>query len=207
MNPKLRNLLILVGGGVLAIGTATYLIATPKQTTTRFELADAGITTDCSAVVVECQVRNRCQQLPDGGMQPRYGTLQTKAMKCPLPGRAEADFALVLRWPRQGGQDCFEVVGPPETACAITDPQCTDATLCAEDPSGEQPVRQTQSRCACAQPDAGTCTVAAPGGGTRAAPIGMTLRAPFNGPGCIRKSCEEAADEVGASWPAQCPMP
>lgn len=204
MNRRLAALLAVAG--VAIVSGTTYLLARPERGVTMDMITDAGLLSDCTPMLMECQVRNQCTQLPDGGGRPRYGTVTTKVMKCPAPN-PDAPDVLIFRWPRRGGEECYEPVGDPKTACVVVDPNCADATLCAEDQSGEQPVRAAQDRCACWQPDAGPCSVKSPTGSNVSARVGVTFAAPFAGPGCVRKSCDELAGENGGSWPAQCPVP
>jgi hypothetical protein len=197
---KLLPLLALTGG--LTVGGVTYTVLTPRPGVTRAQLLDAGVADICSPVLVTCQVRvaQACRALPDGGQRPLYGTVSTQAMLCP-------QNSLLLRWPKAGGANCFELTGPSDTACEVVPNGCADnPALCAEDPTGEQAVRVDVDRCACRNPAAGLCRYPNPDGGTALnVPLGVTWPAPFAGAGCVRKVCQELAGDQGSSWPAECP--
>lgn len=203
MTPKLRALLLLVG--TLGVGGVTYFVAVPRVTTSRAELLDAGVNQFCDPAHLECQVRVHCRGLPDGGLRPRYGTVEVKGYLC---NRDSGTDVLILRWPRDGGNDCYEPVGPSEDACTFVEPPgtCADNSVC-DDSNGGTPIRAAQDRCACRQPDAGLCRTPNPDGGVALQiPLGATVAAPFAGAGCVRKVCAEVNGEQGQSWPQECPQ-
>lgn len=195
---KLRNLLVPVG--IVVVGGLSLFLALPKPDTTRAELVDAGILEHCDPAHLECQVRNHCRELPDGGLRPRYGTVEAKGYLCQRQGMD----ALVVRWPRNAQRECYELVG--DDACRFVSDAgtCSDSAVC-NDASGT-PVRQATDRCACRNNDAGPCRVPNPDGGTALMiPLGVTVSAPFAGAGCVRKPCDVFDGEQGQDWPEACP--
>jgi hypothetical protein len=195
---KLKALLVPVA--IITVGGLSLLIAYPRQGTTRGELLDAGIEEACDVAHLECQVRNHCRSLPDGGQRPRYGTVEVKGYLCQRQGID----ALVVRWPRNAQRECYELIG--DNACRfVTDAgTCTDPSVC--DDSNGTPVRQATDRCACRRPDAGQCRTPNPDGGTPLqTPLGVTIQPPFGGAGCVAKPCDEFEGEQGESWPEACP--
>lgn len=213
MTAKLRALLAVVG--TLIIGGTGYLVVRPLPGVTRADLVDAGVLGFCDPALVECQVRsNPLCPLPDGGPRPRYGTLRTKALVCDRDAGAPA---LLFRWPKANGTECFEIAGDPSDVCTVLEVgTCSDGTLCPEDSSGEQPVRAVLGKCAC-RAAAGVCRVPLLDGGTpadkalwtgtntRPAPSGVTFPPPFAGPGCVEKVCSILNGDQGSDWPDTCP--
>jgi hypothetical protein len=200
---RLRNLLTVVG--VVVIGGATaYLVVTPKPGINRAELLDAGIADHCRPAHIEAQVRinDVCRDLPDGGMRRRFATVETKGYLC---DRDAGPDAIVIRWPRQQGEDCFELLS--ETAVRIIGDAgaCVDSAVC-DDTSGPPTPRAGLDRCACRRPDAGPCRTPNPDGGTAINEgAGYTIFPPFVGAGCFRKPCHELDGYQGESWPSECP--
>lgn len=185
---KLRSLLAVVG--MMSIGGVLYLLTQVKPGVTRADLLDAGIAQECDPVQVSCQVRQTC--FPN---QARYGTVQKLAFQCDRDGGVPVLIAL---WPKgDSGADCFEPVGPPDTACVVQGASFDD---------GGDLTRTTadQDRCACRPTDGGVCRFQSPDGSTPLMHFRETYRAPFAGAGCVRKSCEEFAGELGQSMPPEC---
>lgn len=200
MNPKLSALLGFAG--IVVVGGVGYLIAAP--TGNRAALLDAGITSDCRPAQVDCQVRNNCRELADGGMRRRYGRVTTKAFVCPGPVNGGPDV-LVFRWPKRARQACLETYG--ESPCSFVEPvgTCSDSEVCDEDPSGEQPTKAALERCACRDPLQGDCRARLPDGGTYSIPLGIMTAAPFVGAGCVRGPCEVVGGEQEMALPTICP--
>lgn len=201
----LRQLLVPVGA--VTLGGVALFLAVPRAGVTRADLVDAGALGMCRVAHLECQVRiaTACRTLTDGGTLPRYATLGLPGLYCGGDGGLAA---LILRPPRAGGASCFEVVGPPDTACVLAESpgNCTDSTVCADDGGTQLGYAAVANRCACWNPDAGVCRVPNDDGGAPVlAPQGSTFGPPFAGAGCVRKVCQEVAGEQGQSWPTECP--
>lgn len=171
---------------------------------TRDQFLDAGLSVKlCDSRVVSCQVRvdPTCRAKLDAGSA--YALISTKVLLCPAVAAAGAASPfLIFRW-----QPCYQLAGPPDEVCALTDLCGDGGTDCAEDPSGVQPVKSAQSRCACSQPDAGLCQIVSLDGGFIPAPLGVNLQpGKFKGSGCTRKACYEIAGAMNESWPQGCPL-
>lgn len=223
MTPRLQRLIAAVG--VVMLGGITYEVFRARPNAEWADFLDAGISDICASAHIECQVRNFCQDLPDGGRRPRYGTIELKGYVCPhvieLPdgGDFDAGSALLMRLPqaeqtftrRDGGTysaiaDCFDVMGPVDSACRFVEDAglCTDPTAC-DDTGGARPWKLAADRCVCWDPSAGPCRIRGLDGGPQQIPVGATEAAPALGTGCVRKPCTEAAGEQGQSWPSACP--
>ena len=204
MTPRQKLLAILSVLGVVTLGPTTYVLLTPKPGVTVADMVDAGFLDYCRPAVFSCGVRvaEACRQKADGGLWPAYGRVQTQAGVC---DRGDAgNPALVFRWPKGGGGDCFELAGPPDSVCSVDD-DCDGG--CSWDPSGAQSVTPLQDLCACRTSGAGNCFVPLADGGQQNIPRGITVFPPFSGAGCIRKPCyalAEPADAGDRTWPAGC---
>lgn len=195
MNQKLKALL--VASGMAVIGGVTFLVASPKPGVVRAELLDAGIDESCDPVEVSCQGRDLCQStLADGGLSRRYRTVKTQAWRCDRPG--ELDPLLIIRWPKQGGRDCFEPIGSDD-ACRVTGASFDDG--------GSPALAVDQDRCTC-RARGQQCRRFNPDGGAGIlidfARTYDSMSAPFVGAGCTRTPCEAAAGEPDLALADEC---
>ena len=203
MRAKLAALLVAFGSAL--IGGKSYRLAGMADGVRVADLRDAGLAAFCSPALLECQVRiaSDCRLRADGGLRPRYGTVEDTVFVCPAVG----DDLVITNWPTYTNElgrerPCFEPAGAFESVCAFTD-NCDDGgTACQGGP------HYSADRCAC-RGAAGACRTPNPDGGTGIAqPFGVTIRAPFAGAGCVRKACEELQGDLGQSWPeGECPLP
>lgn len=212
MTPAQRALVAL--GGVVVIGSTTYLLVRPHEGVTKAQLVAAGYDAEhCAPVVVECEAwrEDDCRLKPDGGLKPRYLTGRLQAIRCYLDAGEPTPPLLWIRPPRQfvdaggfkGMRDCYHPIGDISTACKVVDEACTDALLCNVDLDEEPNERASQERCACRQVDAGPCRFIWPDGGLSPnIPRNFTIPEPFQGAGCVRKTCVELFGEE--SMPEEC---
>lgn len=184
---------LLAGSGLLVtIAGIAYMIASPLPGVTRADLRAAGIDDFCDPVQVSCQVRQVTTPFCFPG-QPKYGTISIFAYECDRDGGPPV---LIIRWPKRVGVDCFEPVGPSDTACVVTAASFDDGG----DPTV---VVATPSRCAC-RATGQNCRYQLPDGGTPLMDFGRTYPAPFAGGGCVRKACQEVMGDLGQSMPDEC---
>ncbi len=203
MTPAQERLIVL--GAAVTIGGSLFVLFRPRAGVTRDQLVSAGFTSQaCAPVVVECEgyLEDECRVRPDGGMRPRYATAKLQAIRCDLDDAGTP--LLWIRSPRLSQvRDCFHPIGDVSRSCAVVDPACADADLWGVDMDGEPASKPAQERCACHQMDAGNCRAnIALDGGLAVVPPGVTVSAPFVGPGCVRKTCVELFGE--SSMPAEC---
>lgn len=187
MNPYLRAAIFTVGlASVITVGVVIKDNVYPDTSTCTPQLIS------CPAIIgSNAMATYAAMGIPlDAGTDP-YLAIQARGFTC-------ADGGFVGP---QLPQD-LSIMDP--SLCVNVGTGCTDPLLCvAAADGGFDPVKQVAEGCACVASDGGTCTVPDGDGGWAGAPVGITLRQPFSGMGCVPKACVEVAGKT--SWPPECP--